>query len=144
MAAFSSDHQVVAIATRKDLQRAEAFAEKFGIPQAYAGYEHLATDPDVDVVYIANINPQHFHTAILMLQSGKNVLLEKPLTLNRRQTQILIWLARVNNVFLAEGLWSRYLPAYQFIRQQIRDGKLGRIVSVDAELGGVRTDPRFL
>lgn len=144
LTAFSSDHQVVAIATRLDLARAQEFAKKFGIPKAYAGYAHLARDPDVDVVYIGNINPQHFSTAKLLLSSGKNVLMEKPLTVNRRQTEILTRLARAKNVFFAEGLWSRYLPSYEFIRKQIRSGKLGRIVRADAELGGVRTDARFL
>lgn len=147
LSAFKSDHKVVAVATRKNLTRAQDFATKFEISKAYAGYEHLATDPEVEVVYIGNINPQHFPTVKLMLESGKNVLCEKPLTVNRKQTQILTNLATAKNVFFAEGIWSRYLPAYRFIRKQIKDGKLGKIVRADAELGVVRVfanDPRFL
>lgn len=144
MSALSlADHQVVAVAARNNFTRAQVFAQKFGIPNAYAGYEHLALHMDIDIVYIGNINPQHFSTAKLMLEQGKNVLMEKPLTMNEKQTKKLIALARRNNVFFAEGLWSRYLPVYHFIRQQITDGKLGEIVSVYAELGLVRTDPRY-
>lgn len=139
-----ADHQVVAVAARKNLTRAKEFAQQFGIPKAYAGYENLAKNLQIEIVYIGNINVQHYTTAKLMLESGKHVLLEKPSTMNRKQSKALTTLARTNNVFFAEGLWSRYLPSYQFIRQQIKDGKLGEIVSVDAELGSVRTEPRFL
>ncbi len=139
----SADHQVVAVAARTNLTRANIFAQKFGIPKAYAGYKNLALNPDIEIVYIGNLNPQHFTTAKLMLEHGKSVLVEKPLTMNSRQTKILTALARRKNVFFVEGLWSRYLPSYAFIRQQIKDGKLGEIVSVDAELGSVRLDPRY-
>lgn len=135
---------MVAVAARVNATRAEVFAEKFGIPKAYAGYENLATSRDVEIVYIGNINPQHFSTAKLMLEHGKNVLLEKPLTMNGKQSKELTALAQRKNVFFAEGLWSRYLPAYDFIRREIEGDKLGEIVSVYAELGAPRTDARFL
>lgn len=134
---------MVAVAARTNFTRAEEFAQKFNIPTAYAGYENLALNSNVDIVYIGNLNPQHFSTAKLMLEHGKSVLLEKPLTMNKRQSKELTNLARKKGVFFAEGLWSRYLPIYEFIRKAIRGGKLGEIVSVDAELGSVRSQPRY-
>lgn len=134
---------MVAVAARTNLTRAKEFAQKFSIPKAYAGYENLACNPEIEIVYVGNLNPQHFSTAKLMLENRKSVLVEKPLAMNSRQTKILTDLARSKRLFFAEGLWSRYLPSYAFIRQQIEDGKLGEIISVDAELGSVRPNPRY-
>ncbi|KAG4076963.1 hypothetical protein HA402_015950 [Bradysia odoriphaga] len=139
----SADHQVVAVATRTNFTRAKEFAQKFCIPTAYAGYENLALNSDIDIVYIGNLNPQHYSTAKLMLDHGKSVLMEKPLTMNWKQSKELTILAQQKGVFFAEGLWSRYLPIYKFIRQEIRGGKLGEIVTVDIELGSVRPQPRL-
>lgn len=128
------DHEVVAVAAR-DLSRAKEFAEKFEIPTAYGSYLELATDPEVEVVYVATLNPQHFEVATLMLEHGKNVLVEKPLCINEKQASKLIALAEERNLFLMEAIWSRLFPSYQHIRKQINSGVLGDITSVEVEFG---------
>ncbi|XP_055310979.1 trans-1,2-dihydrobenzene-1,2-diol dehydrogenase-like isoform X2 [Sitodiplosis mosellana] len=127
-------HQVVAVAGR-DLERVKQFAQKFEIPKAYGSYLELAQDPDVDVAYIGTINPQHVELTQLMLDHGKHVLLEKPLTMNEKQAQKLIAYAKEKGLFLMEALWSRYLPSFQYVREQVQRGALGEILSVEAELG---------
>jgi hypothetical protein len=69
--------------------RANAFASKFGVTKAYGSYAQLGNDADVDVVYIANTNTHHFHTAIQMLAAGKHVFIEKPLVMNESQARDL-------------------------------------------------------
>lgn len=128
------NHQAVAVAAR-DLVRAEQFAQKFDIPTAYEGYVKLAEDPNVEVVSVATVNPQHFPVAKLMLEHGKHVLIEKPLCINAKQSEQLIALARENKLFLMEAIWSRCFPSYQHIRQQIQDDKLGDIKSVTVDFG---------
>lgn len=135
MATLSEDeHQVVAIAAR-DLSRAQEFADRFGIAKAYASYQELAEDSNVEVVYIGNLNPQHMEVGLLMLEHGKHVLVEKPLTLNEKQSKKLINYAERKKLFLMEAIWSRFFPCYQYIRKQIENGMLGDIVSVDAGFG---------
>lgn len=128
------DHKVVAVAAR-ELSRAKEFAEKFEIPTAYGSYLELANDPDVEVVYIATLNPQHFEVASLMLDHGKNVLVEKPLCINEKHASKLITLAEERKLFLMEAIWSRLFPSYQYIRKQIDSGALGDITSVEVEFG---------
>ncbi|XP_055302890.1 trans-1,2-dihydrobenzene-1,2-diol dehydrogenase-like [Sitodiplosis mosellana] len=128
------DHKVVAVAAR-DLSRAEEFAKKFNIVQAYGSYVELAQDPNVEVVYIGTLNPQHFEVATLMLEHGKNVLVEKPLCINEKQAHKLITLAKESKLFLMEAIWSRLFPSYQYIRKQIEDGVLGEVTSVEVEFG---------
>lgn len=128
------DHQVVAVGAR-DLTRAEEFAKRFDIARAYGSYLELAQDPNVDVIYVATLNPQHFEVAKLMLENGKNVLVEKPLCINEKQAKILIAYAQERGLFLMEAIWSRFFPSYQYIREQVENGALGAIQSVEIEFG---------
>lgn len=125
------DHQVVAVAAQ-DLSRAQEFAQRFDIPNAYDTYLKLAQDPNVEIAYIGNLIPHHFGVAKLMMDHGKHVLVEKPMCLNEKQASKLVSYAKQKNLFLMEGIWSRFFPSYQYIRKQIEDGKLGDIISVDA------------
>lgn len=128
------DHQVVAVAAR-DLNRAKEFAQRFKIANAYGTYLQLAQDPSVDIAYIGNLIPQHLEVAKLMLDHGKHILVEKPLCLNEKQVRELVSYAKQKKLFSMEAIWSRFFPSYQYIRQQINDGKLGDIISVDAAFG---------
>lgn len=130
----ADDHQVVAVAAR-DLSRAEEFAKRFDIPKAYSSYLELAQDPDIEIAYVGVLNPQHFEVSMLMLEHGKHVLCEKPMCLNETQVRQLVSFAKQKNLFLMEGIWSRFFPSYQYIREQIESGKLGEIVGVEVEKG---------
>lgn len=128
------DHQVVAVAAR-DLSRAKEFAEKFDIANAYDAYVKLAEDTNVEVVYIGTLNPQHYEVAKLMLEHGKHVLVEKPMCMNEKQAKELIAYAERKKLFLMEAIWSRFFPSYQYLREQIQNGTLGDIKSVQASFG---------
>lgn len=128
------NHQVVAIAAR-DRNRAEEFAKRFDIPTAYGSYLELANDANVEIVYVGTLNPQHFEVAMVMLKHGKHVLVEKPLCMNEKRSKQLIAFAESQNLFLMEAIWSRFFPAYAYIREQIEGGMLGEIERVEAEFG---------
>lgn len=130
----ADQHSVVAVAAR-DVKRASEFAQRFGIPAAYGSYQELAQDQNVQVVYIGTTNPQHYEVTRLMLEHGKHVLVEKPLTINEKNSRELIELAASKSLFILEAIWSRFLPSYQYLREQINSGALGDIVSVDVEFG---------
>ena len=133
--------QVYAVGSRS-LERAKSFAQKYGAPKAYNLYEALVNDPDVDAVYIATPHRFHFENAMLCLNAGKPVLCEKPLTVNAAQARTLIETARVRNLFLMEGLWSRYFPLYQQVRQWVEAGEIGTIKLVTSTFGS--NVPRIL
>jgi len=128
------EHSIVAVAAR-DLKRAEEFAKTFEIPKSYDSYEKLAKDPEIQIVYIGAIHPQHYDIGIMMLENGKHVLCEKPLCMNEKQARKLITYAERKKLFLMEAVWSRYFPAYQYIRKQIETGLLGNIEQVDVQFG---------
>jgi predicted dehydrogenase len=114
-----------AVASR-DMERARSFAAEHGAALAFDDARNLAADSSVDMVYIAAPHNAHFATAMLMLEAGKPVLCEKPLTVNARQTRELIALSRSNGVFLMEAMWTRFLPVYARVREWLDAGRIGR------------------
>lgn len=121
-----------AVASR-DGERARAFAEDFGAPKAYEGYDALLADGDVDAVYVAAIHPAHAALVRACLLAGKPVLCEKPLTMTAAEAESLFRLAGETGLLLMEAMWSRYLPACREAKAFIENGGLGdlRGASID-------------
>lgn len=119
-------HEVVAVAAR-GLERAQAFAKEHDIPNAYQGYDKLGQDPNVEVVYVSVLNPQHYEVVKMMLEYGKHVLCEKPLAMNERQAKKMIELAKQKKVFLMEAVWSRCFPVYKELKKVIDNGDVGEV-----------------
>jgi dihydrodiol dehydrogenase / D-xylose 1-dehydrogenase (NADP) len=122
--------RLAAVASR-DQQRAEAFAKEFGGGRATNDLAALADDPSVDIVYIASPHNAHFDIARTLLEAGKPVLCEKPLTVNAAQARSLIEISRRRGVFLMEAVWTRFLPIYRRVREWLDGGRIGepRLVS---------------
>lgn len=134
-----NEHVVTAIAAR-ELSRAQDFAKLHNIKIAYDSYAKLAENSNIDVVYIGVLHPQHLEVAKLMLNHGKHVLCEKPLTMNLKQTTELLNLAKSKNLFLMEAIWSRCFPAYDGIKTMIDSGSIGDIHQVIVSFGFRLTD----
>ncbi|XP_069803806.1 trans-1,2-dihydrobenzene-1,2-diol dehydrogenase-like [Dendropsophus ebraccatus] len=128
----AQDHQAVAVAAR-DLSRAKEFAQNHSIPKAYGTYEELAQDPDIDIVYVGAIHPAHRDLVLLFFNHGKNVLCEKPMTMNVKEVKELISAARKHNTFLMEAFWSRFFPVYEEIRSLLDRKVIGEVKLVRAE-----------
>ncbi|MFE1663978.1 Gfo/Idh/MocA family protein [Microbacterium sp. P02] len=123
---------VVAVGSRR-AEAAEGFAAEFGIPRAHGSYEELAADPDVDIVYVATPHPSHAENALLLLEHGKHVLVEKPFTLNRAEAESIRAAAEERGLLVMEAMWTRYLPHMRRIREIIAAGTLGEIRTVFAD-----------
>lgn len=128
------EHRVVAVAAR-DLNRAQDFAKRFNIPKAYGSYLELAQDPQIEIVHVGAVHTQHLSVASMMLEHGKHVLCEVPMGINEKQVQTLVALAREKGLFLIEGIWTGHFPIYRYVHQQIVNGTLGEIQSVDIDCG---------
>ena len=80
---------VTAVGSRT-LESARAFADEFGIPAAHGSYAELVADPDVDVIYVSTPHPFHAENALLALDAGKHVLMEKPFTLTGAEARRVV------------------------------------------------------
>jgi predicted dehydrogenase len=114
----------------RSLERARAFAERYGAPACYDSVEALAHDEDIDAVYIASPHRFHHEQARLCLEAGKPVLCEKPFTVNSAQASDLTDLAQTKRLFLMEALWSRTLPVWQQVRRWLDEGEIGRLTLI--------------
>lgn len=129
-----SDHQVIAVAARK-LSDAQSFAATFNIPKACEGYDGLANDKTINVVYIGTINTKHLEAAKAMLDAGKHVLCEKPLTMNERESRELIEYAKSKKLFLMEAVWSRCFPVYKELKRILDAGEIGDVLHAQVSFG---------
>ncbi len=132
-----ADHaKLYAVASRTE-DKAKAFAEKFGAEKYYGTYEQLAQDKNVDIVYIASPMAQHYENAKLCLLNGKNVLCEKTITLNLKQLEELIAIAKEKDVFFMEAMWMKFLPAFKKAKEWVQSGRIGEVKAVKAELSSM-------
>lgn len=129
-----SEHQVVAVAAR-NIDDAKKFAFEHGIAKSYGSYAEIANDTELDIVYIGAINTKHYEIAKLMIDAGKNVLCEKPLTMNKKQTESLMKHAHEKGVFFMEAIWSRSFPVYKKLAELIQSGMIGDVQVVNVNFG---------
>lgn len=138
-------HQLIAVASHSSIDNAkkfkkEAIHEKSNdLIKSYGSYDEVLNNPKVDIVYISTVNSSHFKICYDALQHNKNVLMEKPFTVNHKQAEILAALAKKKNLFLMEAYWTRYNPVYKdvykylFTDNRTADessiGKIKRIVT---------------
>ncbi|TCL62895.1 Gfo/Idh/MocA family oxidoreductase, partial [Rhizobium sp. BK251] len=133
---------VTAVGSRSS-EKAAAFAKRFQIPNAHGSYEDLVADPDVDIIYVATPHPQHVDTALLALDAGKHVLVEKPFTLNAKEAREIVEKARTKKLVVLEAMWTRFLPHMKRIHEIIDAGTIGELRSVSAEhLQFLPADPK--
>ncbi|MGW4211449.1 Gfo/Idh/MocA family protein [Lentzea sp. NPDC004789] len=127
--------QVLAVSSR-DVTRAQAFAERFGIERAYGDYHELLADPDVEVVYVATPHGQHHEVTLAALDAGKHVLCEKAFALTVAQAEEMIEKARSKkSLFLMEAMWTRFNPLIRKVHEAVRNGEIGEVRSIRATFG---------
>ncbi len=124
--------ELTAVASR-DIAKAKAFAKEYGAPYTYGSYEELFQSGSVDVIYIATPHTSHAKWSIAAMNAGHHVLCEKPIGVNKSQVLELIKVAKENNVFLMEALWSRFNPTIKKVKELVADGAIGDIGYLHAD-----------
>ena len=136
--------QAYAVGSRS-IDKAEAFAAKWGIAKAYGSYAELIADKDVDLVYVGTPHSHHYDVTRQALLADKPCLVEKAFMANRREAAEILQLAHERQVFIAEAIWTRYQPAVGIIRNLIAGGRIGSPRLLTATLGYSMGDkPRIM
>jgi 1,5-anhydro-D-fructose reductase (1,5-anhydro-D-mannitol-forming) len=115
--------------------RAKAFADKHGAAAAYDDYPKMLADPDVDVVYIASPNGLHAEQALAALESGKHVLVDKPLALEIADAKALVDAAAAADVLLGTGFHLRHKATARAGLDAIAAGRLGEVFYAEMACG---------
>jgi predicted dehydrogenase len=126
--------RVVVVGSRSQ-EKALEFARGFGIPRAHASYERAVCDGDVDAFYVATPASLHREHALLCLNAGKPVLVEKPFAVTAAQARDVVDAARARSLFCMEGMWTRFLPLVRRARSMLDAGAVGDVRLLTGSFG---------
>ncbi|HDZ42218.1 MAG TPA: Gfo/Idh/MocA family oxidoreductase [Bacteroidetes bacterium] len=107
----------------RSMERAKDFAQEYGYLKSYDDYLEFASDPELDIVYVATPHSHHYEHTMICLRNGKAVLCEKAFAANSARVDQMINAATENKIFLMEALWPPFQPSYK---------KAGEIISAPA------------
>jgi len=130
---------VTAIASR-DLKKARALADRFGVPHAFGSYEEMLGSDVIDGVYIPLPTSQHVEWAVKAADAGKHVLVEKPLALKAEDIAPVIAARDSNHVLVSEAFMVTYHPQWLKVRDLIADGAIGRLRHVQGAFAYYNVD----
>ncbi|MEM7131616.1 MAG: Gfo/Idh/MocA family oxidoreductase [Chloroflexota bacterium] len=131
---FTESGQILGVASLTQ-RRVDKLVDDFAIPRQYESYEALLADDEIDVVYIATLNPSHAEWVIKAAEAKKHILVEKPIGMNAGEAEAMIQAARDNDVFLMEAFMYRCHPQIARVAQLIQDGTIGQVHLIRATMG---------
>jgi predicted dehydrogenase len=121
--------------SRRQADKAEEFARRFGADRWHASWEDLLRG-DVDAVYIATPVALHARMAIAAAEAGKHVLCEKPMALDVEECDRMVHAAEANGVKLAVAYYRRFYPILRRLKDLLREGAIGAPVTAQADSFG--------
>jgi predicted dehydrogenase len=124
------DLEVVAVAARA-LAAAERFAAEHDIPDAIEGYQGLLERDDIDLVYIALPPSEHARWSIAAVEAGRDVLCEKPITMDAAEAKAVAAAAELTGRLVIEAFHDHYHPLTGVIRDLVHSGDLGELLSIE-------------
>ncbi len=133
-AARMGDVEITAVASRS-LDKANAFADTYGIANRHASLSALASDPCVDIVYVATPHSCHYENMKALIAGGKHILCEKSFVTDAAQAREIYALAKEKGVFVMEAFWTKFIPVYREMERILSSGEIGEIRAVTATYG---------
>ena len=112
--------EAAAVCSRTE-EKGKAFAQAHGIGKVYTDIEKMASDPDIDAIYIGTPNSTHHDLAILCMDHGKHVLCEKPMASNAKEVKEMAAAAKANGVLLMEAMISTLCPNFVAAREHLAE-----------------------
>ena len=125
--------KIVAVMSRSE-KRARSYAERHHVPKWYTDAQQLIDDPDVNAVYVATPPSSHATYAIMAMRAGKPVYVEKPLAATYDDCVRVKRISEQTGVPCFVAYYRRYLPYFQKVKDILKSGTLGKIVSVQVRL----------
>ena len=127
---YVKNNQLVGFASR-DINKAKSYAEKHNVPM-YGNYDYFLNNNDIDAVYVATYNPNHYELIKDCLNHHKHVICEKPMLSDIKENDELFDLAKNNNCLLMEAMKAVFLPINIKVKQMIQDKVIGDVKYIEA------------
>lgn len=113
----------------RNIENLKNLQNTYNIKQIYTDLDECLSSPNIDTIYVAVPNNLHYSVTKKALKAGKNVICEKPFTLDYNETVELFQLAESNNLILIEAITNQYLPNYLEIKENL--SQIGNIRLVE-------------
>ncbi len=120
------------------LEKAQKFAEEFGVGKAYGSADEMIADENVDIVYIATPHSLHYQLLLKSVNAGKHVFCEKSITVNSRQLEECVAIAEEKGSVICDGLTLLHMPLYKKLKQMVKDGAIGDVKMVQVNFGSCK------
>jgi predicted dehydrogenase len=119
-------------------EKAVEFAKKYQVGKVYDSIDEVFGDPDVDIIYITTPHNTHYQYMKPALENGKHVLVEKSITLNSRELEEMVSLARKNGLLIGEAMTIWHMPLYKKLWEIVRSGELGKVQLITMNFGSFK------
>jgi predicted dehydrogenase len=136
----SRRNELVGVASRT-VVKAESYARQWQIGRAFASYEAMLADPDIDVVYVPLPNSLHAPWTLAAIEAGKHVLCEKPLVTNVADLEKVRLAAEAKGVVVAEAFMYRHHPQTMLVRELLDGGAIGELRLIRGAFSFTLTNP---
>lgn len=113
----------------RNIENLKNLQSMYNIKEIFTDLDKCLSSPSIDTIYVAVPNNLHYSVAKKALEAGKNVICEKPFTLNYHETVELFELAESKNLILIEAITNQYLPNYLEIKENL--SQIGNIRLVE-------------
>ena len=127
---YVKNNELVGFASR-DVEKAKAYAQEFNVP-LYGNYDYFLNNDEIDAVYLATYNPNHYELIKMCLEHHKHVICEKPMLSSIEDNEELFKLAKDNNCLLMEAMKAVFLPINIKVKQMIKEGVIGEVKYIEA------------
>jgi len=133
---FTKNARLFAISSKNENKLLE-FKNKFQIDENYcfSNYDSLLECKDLDMVYIALPHSFHHEWVIKSIEKGKNILVEKPATVNFSQMENIKNNLKNKNIFFSEAFMYRYHPQIPKIVDLLKNKIIGNLISMESFFG---------
>ena len=106
-------------------ERAQAFAQRHGIPSSTTDLDAVLANPGITAVYISTTNEKHLPQTLAAAKAGKHVLCEKPLALTEEDAARMVEACEASGVVLGTNHHLRCAATHRKLRDLVRAGEIG-------------------
>lgn len=119
-------------------EKAVAFAKKYQAKKVYDSIGEVFTDPDVDIIYITTPHNTHYQYMKMALENGKHIFVEKSITLNSRELDEMVSLAKEKNLLIGEAMTIWHMPLYKKLWDIVQNEELGKVQIITMNFGSFK------
>ncbi|AJA49951.1 putative dehydrogenase [Clostridium pasteurianum DSM 525 = ATCC 6013] len=121
-----------------NLEKAQDFANKFHVSNVYNDADKMIANPEIDIVYISTPHNLHYEFLLKAVKNGKHVFCEKAITVNAKQLDKVVAIAKEKNLVVTEGMTLYHMPLYKKLKEIVDSGAIGKVKMVQVNFGSCK------